>query len=248
MNSIGPPTQPSSPPSFIANPIARQATGQEETDTKQDIFKAVEESSETNASKTSPDSKDPTSNNTYSSKSQAGQEQSEQELAVIKDLAVRDREVRAHEQAHASVGGQFAGAASFTYQRGPDGVNYAIGGEVPISAPTGGDAESRLQAAEQIKRAALAPANPSAQDRQVAAQAAQTATQARAEIATQSAEARSALNDEEPTAENTAENQTPEKGSSSTNEPTGANPNSVDQTYRTIASDSERGAVFNQLA
>ncbi|MBL4827611.1 MAG: catalase [Spongiibacteraceae bacterium] len=114
------------------------------------------------------------------------QQREQQELLdrqQIRELAARDREVRAHEQAHASVGGQFAGAPSFSYQRGPDGVNYAVGGEVPISLPSGGDDPSAtLSAAEQVKRAALAPADPSAQDQRVAAQAGQVAVDARADI------------------------------------------------------------------
>jgi hypothetical protein len=48
------------------------------------------------------------------------------------ELARRDREVRAHEQAHAAVGGSYAGAPSYTYSRGPDGQRYAVGGEVSI--------------------------------------------------------------------------------------------------------------------
>ncbi|MFP3458098.1 putative metalloprotease CJM1_0395 family protein, partial [Psychrobacter sp. SIMBA_152] len=58
--------------------------------------------------------------------------QLEQELQQIKELKARDTEVRTHEQAHAAVGGQYAGSPSDEYQRGPDGTNYAVGGEVPI--------------------------------------------------------------------------------------------------------------------
>lgn len=56
----------------------------------------------------------------------------EQEQQQIKELKARDTEVRTHEQAHAAVGGQYAGSPSYEYQRGPDGTNYAVGGEVPI--------------------------------------------------------------------------------------------------------------------
>ena len=100
---------------------------------------------------------------------------------MIVELAARDREVRAHE----SVGGQYAGAPSYSFQRGPDGVNYAVGGEVSISLSSGGgDPRQSLAAAEQVRRAALAPADPSAQDRRVAAAATVAATQARVELAT----------------------------------------------------------------
>ncbi|MCX4026374.1 catalase [Endozoicomonas sp. SM1973] len=118
---------------------------------------------------------------------QAQQEQ--QDLAVIRELARRDREVRAHEQAHQAVGGRFAGAASFTLQRGPDGVAYAVGGEVPIDAgPVANNPEATIQKAQTIRRAALAPAQPSAQDRAVAAQATQLELQARQDLAIQQQE------------------------------------------------------------
>jgi SprA-related family len=114
------------------------------------------------------------------------QETRQQEVVdneLIRELAARDREVRAHEQAHAAVGGQFAGSPSFSFQRGPDGVNYAIGGEVPISLPgSGDDPKANLSAADQVRRAALAPAEPSAQDQRVAAQASQLALEARSDI------------------------------------------------------------------
>lgn len=110
--------------------------------------------------------------------------QQQNDRRVIEKLASRDREVRAHEQAHAAVGGQYAGAANYSYQRGPDGINYAVGGEVPISLSSGnGDPRQVLASAEQVRRAALAPAEPSAQDRSVAAAATVVATQARIDLA-----------------------------------------------------------------
>lgn len=102
---------------------------------------------------------------------------------TIKDLAARDREVRAHEQAHMAVGGQYAGSASYTYERGPNGVNYAIGGEVPISTGKEATPEQTLRKAQIIRRAALAPAEPSPTDRQVAAQATRMESEAKQEIA-----------------------------------------------------------------
>ena len=111
------------------------------------------------------------------------QEQLRVERQLIAELSARDREVRAHEQAHAAVGGKYAGAPSFSFERGPDGVNYAVSGEVPISLPRiGDDPQAALRAAEQVRQAALAPAEPSAQDQRVAAQAAQIAVEARAEL------------------------------------------------------------------
>lgn len=108
---------------------------------------------------------------------------SEAELELISDLKMRDAEVIAHERAHASVGGQHTGSPSYSYKTGPDGVKYAVSGEVSIdTSRVPGDPQATLQKAQQIKAAALAPAEPSGQDRKVAAKAQQMATQARAEI------------------------------------------------------------------
>ncbi|UTA47538.1 catalase [Simiduia sp. 21SJ11W-1] len=109
--------------------------------------------------------------------------EAEQEQREIAELAARDREVRAHERAHAAVGGQHTGAPQYTYVRGPDGVAYAVSGEVSVRlGAIAGNPEATLQKAEQIQQAALAPADPSAQDRLIAAKAAQLAEQARADI------------------------------------------------------------------
>ncbi|MCF6180067.1 MAG: hypothetical protein L3J63_11865, partial [Geopsychrobacter sp.] len=106
-----------------------------------------------------------------------------QEAEEIRVLQARDREVRAHEAAHASAGGVYAGAPSFSFERGPDGQTYAIDGEVSINiSPIAGDPQATLQKAQQVRAAALAPAEPSAQDMQVAQRAQALATTARMEI------------------------------------------------------------------
>lgn len=111
-------------------------------------------------------------------------QQQRQERLEIAELASRDREVRAHEQAHASVGGSYAGAPTYIFKRGPDGKSYAVGGEVGIdTSPVPNDPEATLRKMELVQRAALAPAEPSAQDRRVAAQASAQAAVARAELA-----------------------------------------------------------------
>ncbi len=118
------------------------------------------------------------------SESQKHKEQIEQkEQQQIRELAARDREVRAHEQAHAGLGGQFAGAPRYTFERGPDGVNYAVGGEVSIdTAKIANNAEASIEKARTVRRAALAPADPSPQDRRVAALATQIELEARTEL------------------------------------------------------------------
>ena len=120
-------------------------------------------------------------------KAQIASTLSEQELKQVQELKTRDREVRAHEAAHLAAAGSLAiGGASYSYQRGPDGVQYAVGGEVSIdTSAVAGDPEATLEKAQRIRSAALAPAQPSSQDLNVAAQAAQLAVQARAEIGQQ---------------------------------------------------------------
>jgi hypothetical protein len=103
----------------------------------------------------------------------------QQQVAKLKQI---DAKVRAHERAHAAVGGQYAGAPSYTYTRGPDGQMYATGGEVAIDIGPENDPNATLQKAAQVAAAALAPADPSGQDRAVAAAAAQLRLQALAQL------------------------------------------------------------------
>ena len=110
--------------------------------------------------------------------------QLEQELQQIKELKARDTEVRMHEQAHAAVGGQYAGSPSYEYQRGPDGTNYAVGGEVPIDVGViNGDPQATIDKMQTVRAAALAPAEPSGADRAIAADATQKIAAAQAELA-----------------------------------------------------------------
>lgn len=106
---------------------------------------------------------------------------------ALEKLKAGDREVRAHEAAHlAAAGGIAVSGASYTYERGPDGQLYAVGGEVNIdTSPVADDPAATIRKAEQIRRAALAPATPSGQDLSVAAAAGQMQAQAQAELAQQ---------------------------------------------------------------
>lgn len=112
-------------------------------------------------------------------------ELTEEEQDLVTRLQARDREVRTHEQAHLSAAGDLAiGGPTYDYQRGPDGKRYAVGGEVQIdTSEVPNDPQATLSRAERIKRAALAPAEPSSQDRRVAAKADQIANKARRELA-----------------------------------------------------------------
>jgi hypothetical protein len=108
------------------------------------------------------------------------------EAEQIRKLKARDAEVRAHEQAHAATGGAFAGAPSYEFQRGPDGHNYAVGGEVPIDVSAiPGDPQATIQKMQQVQRAALAPPDPSGADRAIASTASAMILAARRELITE---------------------------------------------------------------
>ncbi len=113
-----------------------------------------------------------------------GKPLSTEQVAQVRQLAARDREVRQHEQAHlAASGGLAKSGASYSMQTGPDGKQYAVGGEVSIDTSPGKTPEETLRKARIIQAAALAPADPSGQDRAVAAAAQAMEVQAQSEIA-----------------------------------------------------------------
>lgn len=109
----------------------------------------------------------------------------------VQKLRERDGEVRAHEQAHIAAGGQYvSGGATFSYQAGPDGRQYAVGGSVQIdTSPVPGNPKATEEKARIVRRAALAPANPSSADQNVAAKAAAMESNARSEQAEQAGDA-----------------------------------------------------------
>lgn len=193
-------------PSNFANavapfaPLGRQPVSQEDSDLKSSSFKPAEQSAESGRSENrrTPDERPNEAieqerlvrgrNEQSDGRERVDSERKEAELKQVQELAARDREVRAHEQAHAAAAGQYGGSPTYEYVRGPDGVNYAVGGSVNIdTSPIPGNPEATLRKAEQLLRAANAPADPSGQDRQVASEVAQMAEEARAEIREQSA-------------------------------------------------------------
>lgn len=101
----------------------------------------------------------------------------------VQRLKAQEEKVKAHEAAHKAAGGQYAGAVSYTYRPGPDGRSYIVGGEVQIDISPGRTPQETIRKMAIVQRAALAPADPSGQDRAVAAQAAAMAAQAQQELA-----------------------------------------------------------------
>ena len=119
-------------------------------------------------------------------------ELSEKEKREVAELKARDAEVRAHEAAHVgAAGGHTNGGIKYEFQRGPDNQQYAVGGHVNIdTSPVAGDPQRTIQKADTVRRAALAPSDPSGADKQVAAKAMRTASKARTELAQEKAEDR----------------------------------------------------------
>ena len=122
--------------------------------------------------------------NEKSIKSLSGKELENNEKQVIKELEKRDQEVRAHEEAHKAAGGGLVkGGASYNYTVGPDGKQYAIGGEVKIDmSPIPGDPDATIKKMQQVKKAALAPSDPSTQDLSVAQTAGKIEAEAKSEL------------------------------------------------------------------
>jgi hypothetical protein len=121
--------------------------------------------------------------NAVRAKGADGEPLDQEEVAQLLELKKADAAVRAHEQAHlAAAGGLAKGGASFVYQKGPDGREYAVGGEVQIDTSRGATPEETIARMTRVRAAALAPANPSSQDRKVARSASAAMSEARLEL------------------------------------------------------------------
>lgn len=133
-----------------------------------------------NSEKDNPDQ--PETDNMTRPKGMDGETLSDSEVRVLRELERRDAEVRTHEQAHlVASAGMAVGGANYQYTTGPDGKRYVSGGDVSIDASEGNTPDETVQKMQRVRAAAMAPANPSAQDRRVASIASQRATRARQE-------------------------------------------------------------------
>lgn len=133
-----------------------------------------------NTENTNSQNKDPKQNNEQTQMIN-GVELTMQQVQQVRELQSIDRNVKAHEAAHQAAGGGLAGAASFSYTRGPDNQMYATAGEVPIRMQKGRTPEETIANARQVVAAVMAPADPSPQDYRVAANALKMEFEARAE-------------------------------------------------------------------
>ncbi len=101
-------------------------------------------------------------------------EMTEEDKELLQRLRARDAEVRSHELRHVSALGSYAGAVQYTYQIGPDGRAYAIGGSTEVRASGSDDPSASAQRARTLRQAAMAGGDPSAADLSVAAGATQS--------------------------------------------------------------------------
>ncbi len=171
--------QPTSPAENAANKNSTEFADQSKANTSNGL--GADQQSAVNEKESRDDNQN--AQNQNSNQDQFNQDLTTEQLAQVRQLRARDGEVRAHEQAHAAVGGSLAGAPNLSYTTGPDGKRYAISGEVSINTGIiSGDPEATIRKLDQVRRAALAPANPSSQDRRVAASASASANQARSEL------------------------------------------------------------------
>lgn len=115
---------------------------------------------------------------------QAQEKAQAQQQQQVDSLKARDSEVKAHEHAHATVGGQYAQSPSFKYEKGADGQRYATDGEVQIDvSAVGGDPLATINKMKQVYAAAMAPVDPSSADIRVAAEALQKLNEAKVKLA-----------------------------------------------------------------
>ncbi|ASM35472.1 SrpA-related protein [Campylobacter sputorum subsp. bubulus] len=109
-------------------------------------------------------------------------ELSQEEKLQVAKLQKRDSEVKAHEAAHLASGAGLIRGLNYSYEKGPDGKQYAVGGEVMLDTSKGKTPQETIQKSEQIKRAALAPSNPSSADLKIAANAEAMKNNAQSEL------------------------------------------------------------------
>jgi len=111
----------------------------------------------------------------------SGRQLTEEQQRQVQELERRDAHVRQHEAAHQAAGGDLTGPASYTYETGPNGRSYAVGGEVQVVARSGRTPDETIAIARRVRAAALAPADPSPADLAAASQAAQLEVTAEAQ-------------------------------------------------------------------
>jgi hypothetical protein len=174
-------------------PLSKPSDAHEESVGHVELEKSSKGETAEGAEKTKEESvKDPSTE-----KSVSGEVLSEEDRQQVEKLKSRDREVRTHEQAHVAAGGQYVrGGISYDYQQGPDGRKYAVGGHVNIDVSEAPTPEQTIVKMSQVRRAALAPAEPSGADRAVASEATKKEQRARSELIEQGQQERQEVSEE----------------------------------------------------
>lgn len=120
----------------------------------------------------------------------AGGQLSLEQQRQVTQLQATDLKVRAHEQAHIAAGRELiTSGPQYSYTYGPDGKQYAVGGEVGIDTSPENKPEANIRKGVRIQSAALAPAEPSQQDYSVAAAGSRLEEQGRADKLREEAQA-----------------------------------------------------------
>lgn len=157
-------------------------------------------------------------------------ELSSEERQQVQKLRQIDQRVRAHEQAHLSAAGSYAeGGPNFEFKKGPDGKRYAVSGSVQLDTSKAKTPEKTIQKMRRIRKAALAPANPSPQDRKVASQATKKMNQARQEQRQNETDSAGTQNESEISEPTSRQNSAENSGEPSISE---INPENADQSKR----------------
>lgn len=88
---------------------------------------------------------------------------------VLEKFKNKDAEIRTHEQVHASIGHTTA-PISYSYQQGPDGKMYAVGGSVRLETSIPDDPKAAAFKLDMLQKAASAPSHTSGADNTIASQ------------------------------------------------------------------------------
>ena len=163
--------------------ISPEAQARAENDIRKAEEKDAKNSPAKDQNNNTPEGEESASSIGQNAKKPDGTQLTDAEQAVVDDMKARDQEVRVHEEQHKATGGQYASSPSYSYETGPDGKKYITDGEVQISVSKEDTPEKTIAKMQQVQRAALAPQEPSGQDRKVAAEAAMKEAEARRELA-----------------------------------------------------------------
>lgn len=107
----------------------------------------------------------------YSLTGKAGKQSTLKNNLAINSLASIERTVINHELAHMSPGSPHKSTANYEYIKGPDGSSFIVSGGVSIDMEASGSSDKVIEKMQDIKKAALSPANPSFQDFVIAGKA-----------------------------------------------------------------------------